>query len=84
MDLEQILAMMDSIISDPTIPKNIRNSVSTAKEKILKSEDKVVGVAEAIYIIDEVSNDVNLPIHARPSIWSLLSALEAFKEEHKK
>ncbi|HQA80853.1 MAG TPA: UPF0147 family protein, partial [Methanoregulaceae archaeon] len=32
--------------------------------------------AEAISKIDEISNDPNMPVHARTRIWELVSQLE--------
>lgn len=75
---------MDEIIQDTSVPRNIRSAVSDAKELVLKKDgDPVVNVTQAIYILDEASNDVNVPMHTRTQLWSLISALEAYKESLK-
>ena len=79
--IKQITSLMDLVINDTSIPKNVRRAVNEAKEK-LESEDEIVTKASAaIYKLDEVSNDINMPMHARTHIWTLLSALETIKAE---
>ncbi len=78
--IEQISRQMDTVTSDTTVPKNVRAAVSEARQKLNASGDYVVRIAGAIYSIDNVSNDINLPPQARTTIWSILSALESIKE----
>jgi len=42
-----------------------------------------VKIASAIYSLDEVANDINMPFHARTDIWNLVKELEKLKEELK-
>ncbi len=82
--LDEIVNLMDDILRDVGVPKNVRNAVSQAKELVTKEEgDRVVNITQAIYLIDEVSNDVNIPMHTRTQLWALISALEAYKESLK-
>lgn len=76
----QITARMDQLISDTSVPKNVRTAISEARAKLNNSGDYTVRVSTAIYNIDGVSNDINLPPQARTSLWSILSMLEAIKE----
>ncbi|MEK6821351.1 MAG: UPF0147 family protein [archaeon] len=39
-----------------------------------------VAFSRAIYLLDDVSNDINLPPHSRTDIWTIISELEALKE----
>ena len=83
-NLEEIVQILDDIIQDTSVPRNIRSAVQEAKELVLKKEgDPVVNITQAIYILDEAANDVNMPMHTRTQIWSLISALEAYKESLK-
>ncbi len=82
--LEEILNLMDEIMQDTSVPRNIRSAISDAKHLVTKEDgDKVVNITQAIYILDEAANDVNIPMHTRTQIWSLISALEAYKESLK-
>lgn len=78
--VKQILGLMESVINDLSIPKNIRKAVSDAKEKLAADGDLVVRSSGAVYALGEVSEDINMPMHARTQIWMILSALETIRE----
>lgn len=83
--LQAIANIMSGVLEDTAVPRNIRKAVSNARDRILqKSEDLTVSIASAIYTLDEVSNDINMPLHTRTEIWNLISSLEKLKEEIKK
>lgn len=83
-DTSCALELMDSIIEDNGVPRNIRRVVEEAKNK-MKGDKKELGVnvSAAIYMLDDISNDINMPSHTRTDIWSLISELEAIKEKVK-
>ncbi|MCL4363276.1 UPF0147 family protein [Candidatus Marsarchaeota archaeon] len=78
--IKQINMQMDAILNDTSVPKNVRSVVGTAKEKLNEEGDYTVRISSAIYNLDSVSNDINLPPQARTIIWSILSMLESVKE----
>ncbi len=76
--IKQCIMMLRAMSEDSTIPRNIRR-VADETMKVLQDEKKTIGLraASALSMIDEVSNDSNMPIHARTRIWELASTLEA-------
>ncbi|EJG07684.1 MAG: UPF0147 family protein [Methanofollis liminatans] len=72
------IQMLQHISDDNTIPRNIRR-VADQTKSLLTNEQKSIGLraAEAISTIDEISNDPNMPVHARTRIWELVSQLES-------
>jgi hypothetical protein len=83
--LRQIGVLMDAVIDDTGVPRNIRQNVSDAKKRILSKEGELdVAIANAIYMLDEISNDINMPFHARTDVWNVISELEKLREEIKK
>ncbi len=78
--IEGIVKKMDALIADTSVPKNVRSAVSEARNKLSGSGDYTVRISGAIYNIDEVSSDINLPPQARTEIWNILSMLESVKE----
>ncbi len=77
----QIAEMLTQIIEDTSIPRNIRKAAEEAKNILLnEKEDLSIRVSSALYILEEISNDRNLPIHARTLVWNISSALETIKE----
>ncbi|MBP5083294.1 MAG: UPF0147 family protein [Methanomicrobium sp.] len=69
--------MLSAIIDDSTIPRNIRK-VADETRKVLSDDSQALGMraATALSLVDEVSNDPNMPVHARTRIWELVSQLE--------
>lgn len=77
MELKDISDMVGNLVNDTTIPKNIRKALSEAKGRLDSGEDKGVKVSAAIYLIESISDDINMPAHARTQIWAIMSALES-------
>jgi len=69
--------MLQHIMEDSTIPRNIRR-VADETRKVLMDDSQGLSLraATAISMIDEISNDPNMPVHARTRIWELVSQLE--------
>ncbi len=79
--LKQVAEIMARVAEDTSVPRNIRRAANEAREALLKSgEDPVVRAASAIMILDEISNDPNMPVHTRTTIWNALSILETIRE----
>lgn len=77
--IQAIINMIDNVLEDTSVPKNIRKALAEAKVRLRGSEEVIVQVSAAIYLIEPVSEDVNMPAHARTQVWSIVSALEAIK-----
>jgi uncharacterized protein (UPF0147 family) len=75
--IQTCIQLLQNIGEDTTIPRNIRRVADETRE-ILQDESQTIGLraATAISLIDEVSNDPNMPVHARTRIWELVSQLE--------
>jgi len=80
MDFAEINKMLDEINDDRTVPRNIRNQIIETKKHLNnEKEDISVRINSAISILDEVSNDPNIPIYTRTHIWNIVSLLEAMQ-----
>ena len=78
--LQEAIEYMDSLSKDTAFPRNVREAISKAKAELEKTgEEFDVRLSSAIYIIDDVSNDINVPMHARSELWNLVSMLEELK-----
>ena len=78
-ELQGIQEIISIILDDPTVPRNVKRAVTDAKSKLAEKDEMIVRITSAIYCLDEVSNDINIPMHARTQIWNLLTALETAK-----
>ncbi len=75
--LEQIMDVLDQLEEDTSVPRNIRRGATEAKEKLLQKEEAMdVRSASAIFILDDLANDPNIPLHGRTLIWNIISQLE--------
>lgn len=74
--LEPIIGLLDQIINDRTVPRNIRNAVEESKVALSGSGSEELKISTAINILDEVINDPNMPIYTRTQIWNAVSMLE--------
>jgi uncharacterized protein len=70
--------ILKHIMEDTSVPRNIRRAAEESKDILGKDdEDSTVRASTVISILDEISNDPNIPIHARTLIWNVLSELES-------
>jgi uncharacterized protein (UPF0147 family) len=80
--LKNIAFMLDEILGDTTVPRNIRAAAQKAKDSILdENEEYIVRSAAAVQYLDDISDDPNMPLHTRTQIWSIVSELETIKNE---
>jgi uncharacterized protein len=77
--IDQIKKQIDMLLSDSSVPKNVKSAVKDAKDHLNEEGDYVVRVSSAIYSIDAISTDINLPAQARTGVWNILSMLESIK-----
>jgi len=75
--------LMEAVIQDTSVPRNIRKVVEDAKNKIESKEESEVNISSAVYMLDDISNDINMPAHTRTEIWTIISELENLKEKVK-
>jgi uncharacterized protein (UPF0147 family) len=73
--------ILQHIMEDTSVPRNIRRAAEESRD-ILNKEDNepTVRASTVISILDEISNDPNIPIHARTLIWNVLSELESVRD----
>ena len=77
--VERIIKQMEMLISDLSVPKNVRSAIMEARNRLNTQEGYVVRISSAIYSLDAVSGDINLPPQARTAIWNILSMLESIR-----
>lgn len=75
----EIIKRMEMLMSDTSVPKNVRTAIGQAKGHLETNENYTVRISSAIYSIDAISNDINLPPQARTGVWGILSMLESIK-----
>jgi hypothetical protein len=75
--LLQLAAVMDQLIEDTSVPRNIRRGADSAKKALLNKTNALdVRISSAVSVLDELANDPNIPLHGRTIIWNIISGLE--------
>lgn len=73
--------LLRSIITDHSVPKNIRRAAKQANDGLENTEDPpMVRANMAISVLDEISQDPNCPVYSRTKIWQIVSILETIKD----
>lgn len=77
-NIEEVCDILEYITNENSVPRNIREAASESS-KLLQDEEKdqSVRISTVLGKLDEISNDPNIPVHARTLIWEVLSKLEA-------
>lgn len=75
--IKQIAEILNQVIKDNSVPRNIRRGAEEAREILLdETQDIKNRASSALYILEDLSNDRNLPMHARTTLWNVAGALE--------
>lgn len=76
----EVSEILKHIMENPSVPRNIRRAADESFNTLNdEEEDETVRASAVIIKLDEISNDPNIPVHARTLIWEILSKLEAIK-----
>jgi uncharacterized protein (UPF0147 family) len=77
--IAQTVATLTELADDASVPRNVRRGAQGAREALGKPGALDVRLASAVYVLDDLANDPNLPTHARTAIWSIISQLESLQ-----
>ena len=76
--LDEVCEILEYIKDNNTVPRNIREAASQSSDLLKdESQDQSVRISTVLGKLDEISNDPNIPVHARTLIWEVLSKLES-------
>ncbi len=77
---ERCNQILQHIMEDTSVPRNIRRAAEESRDLLVADDDEPsIRASTVISILDEISNDPNIPIHARTLIWEVLSELESIR-----
>ena len=79
--LDKAIGILSSVSDNPSSPRNIRKLIKDSIDT-LKDDSLSVGVraANAISMLEDVSQDPNIPSFSRVTIWSAVSSLESIRD----
>jgi len=78
--LERVLDALTQLADDALVPRNVRRGAQAAKDALSKPRAALdMRIASAVYVLDDLANDPNLPTHGRTAIWTIISSLESLQ-----
>jgi uncharacterized protein (UPF0147 family) len=78
--LDRVLESLTQLADDALVPRNVRRGAQAAKDALSKPREALdMRIASAVYVLDDLANDPNLPTHGRTAIWSIISSLESLQ-----
>jgi uncharacterized protein (UPF0147 family) len=79
--LDQATVVLNMIADDNTTPRNIRRTAKQAADMLLDESLSVAArAANAIAILEDISQDPNMPMYSRTRIWNAISVLEGIRD----
>ncbi len=80
MELDSIIEKIEENSEDYSMPNRVRNTLKKlVKDLQAEDQDLAVRVTSAVYVLDEIVNDINLPMHSKTAIWDMISDLESIR-----
>lgn len=79
--LDNAMSTLNQLATSPSTPRNIRKSITNLLEE-LKSEEYSMSVraANTTSLLDDITQDPNMPSYVRTSLWQIVSMLENIRE----
>lgn len=79
--VKKALATLQQVVESNITPRNIRKIVKDALNTLTDTKVPIgIRAANSISILEEVSQDPNMPSFSRVTIWSAVSTLESVRE----
>ncbi|BCU68394.1 hypothetical protein HS7_18310 [Sulfolobales archaeon HS-7] len=79
--IKQAISLLTKIINDTTAPRNIRRAATDAVKQLQdQGVSPAVRAASAVGILEEISQDPNMPTHTRILVWNIVSLLETIRD----
>ena len=79
--LKESIDTLNQIASNPSTPKTIKKNVSDLINDMQSEEYSMsVRAANAISMLDDITQDPNMPSYVRTQLWQAVSKLESIRE----
>jgi uncharacterized protein (UPF0147 family) len=79
--LSQAIQVLTLIADDNTTPRNIRRTAKNASEMLVDENLSIAArAANAIAVLEDISQDPNMPMYSRTRIWNAISVLEGIRD----
>ncbi len=79
--LKDAIETLDQLTANSSTPKTIKKSITDLVTELKSTEQSMsVRAANAISVLDDITQDPNMPSYVRVSLWQAVSKLEGIRE----
>jgi len=79
--MKEAIDTLNQIVSSNSTPKTIKKSISDLIVSLSSQEYSLsVRAANAISLLDDITQDPNMPSYVRTQLWQAVSKLESIRE----
>ncbi len=79
--LKEAIETLDQITTNSSAPKTIKKSITDLVTGLKSTEYSMsVRAANAISVLDDITQDPNMPSYVRVTLWQAVSKLEGIRE----
>ena len=79
--MKEAIETLNQIVSNSSTPKTIKNSIMDLVADLNNDEYSLsVRAANTISLLDDVTQDPNMPSYVRTQLWQAVSKLESIRE----
>jgi len=79
--LSQAKQILNMIADDNTTPRNIRRTAKNAADMLDDLNLTIAArAANSISVLEDISQDPNMPMYSRTRIWNAISVLEGIRD----
>ena len=76
-EFDRATEILEKILQDGSVPRNIKANCQKVMDRLKNQEEKQhIRIGAAISMLDDISQDQNLPFHIRTLVWEIASLLE--------
>ena len=79
--MKEAIDTLNLIVSTNSTPKTVKKSISDLVTDLVKEEYSLsVRAANTISLLDDITQDPNMPSYVRTQLWQAVSKLESIRE----
>ena len=79
--MQEALRSLNEVSSNVATPKTIKKNITDMVADLTNGQYSIsVRAANAISMLDDVTQDPNMPSHVRVTLWQAVSKLESIRE----
>lgn len=76
-ETQEVLDLLSDLQQDSTVPRNVKTKLEAMRKELSSNEGELsLKVNKILSDVEEIANDINLPMFVRTQIWNLTSMLE--------